>query len=52
MYFLESQIEGFVGYCIGIKENGEIHTGTIKVNYNETDMTKLDLSSYPTCTDD
>ena len=32
MYFLESQIDGFVGYCVAVKDNGEIHTGTVKVN--------------------
>ena len=47
MYFLESHIDGFEGYGVTVRRNGEIQTASIKINTNDTAISKLDIAGYP-----
>jgi len=47
MFILESQIDGFLGYIVCILPNGEVQTGSIKIDTSETNISKLDITGYP-----
>jgi len=51
MYILESQIDGFLGYSVCVLSNGEVKTGSIKIDTSDTTISKLDMTGYPNVLD-